>query len=54
MLANILAAGGKVIICPMCLKKSKLDADSLIEGVTMGGPKVILPAMYGSSVHISY
>jgi predicted peroxiredoxin len=54
MIADILAAGGKVIVCPMCLKKAGLDADSLVKGVTMGGHAVILPAMYGSSTHISY
>ena len=53
-IADLLAAGGKVIVCPMCLKKAGIDADKLVKGVTLGGPAVTLAAMYGSSVHISY
>lgn len=54
MLADILAAGGKVIICPMCLKRSGLKPEALIDGVTLGGKDVTLQAMYGSSVQLSY
>lgn len=54
LVADVIAAGGKVIVCPMCLKKAGLDADKLMKGVTLGGYKVTLPVMYDSSVHISY
>jgi predicted peroxiredoxin len=45
MLAELMAGGARVIICPMCMKKAGLDEDRLIDGVELGGPPVTFPLM---------
>lgn len=45
MLKGVMAKGGHVIICPMCMKKAGLDLEGLIEGVVVGGPDVTMKAM---------
>ena len=46
MLAGFMKAGGKVIVCPMCMKNvGGMDKNDLIPGVVMGGPTVTFPAL---------
>lgn len=45
MLKGVMAKGGRVVICPMCMKKTGLEMDGLIEGVVLGGPDVTMKAM---------
>lgn len=41
MLAAFIADGGRVIICPMCMKNvGGMTEEDLIDGVEMGGPNV--------------
>ena len=40
MLQAIMKNGGRVVICPMCMKQAGLSMDSIIEGVEKGGPDV--------------
>ena len=54
MIAKLLANGGQVIICPMCMKRAGLTQADLIDGITMGGPAVTFKAMYASDVQMSY
>ena len=54
LIAKLLANGGQVIICPMCMKRAGLTAADLIDGITMGGPAVTFKAMYASDVQMSY
>ena len=54
MVIEVLAAGGTVIVCPMCLKQAGLTPDDLVDGVTMGSPDVTFPALYDSDVQMSY
>ncbi|MEZ5582834.1 MAG: hypothetical protein R3F37_08765 [Candidatus Competibacteraceae bacterium] len=54
MLLAFIEKGGKVIVCPMCLKHAGFSPDDLIDGATMGKPEVTLPALYGSSKVLSY
>ncbi|MDX2503476.1 MAG: DsrE family protein [Gammaproteobacteria bacterium] len=56
MLAGFMKAGGKVIMCPMCMKNvGGMEKSDLIPGLIMGGPDVTFPAMLaeGTTV-ISY
>lgn len=55
-LKDFMAAGGTVIICPMCMSAvAGLTAEDLIEGVKLGGPDVTMPAMFDDdTVVVSY
>jgi predicted peroxiredoxin len=54
LLQAVMEKGGKVIVCPMCLKHTGFTPDDLIPGATMGKPEVTLPALYGSAQVMSY
>ena len=54
MLKSFMKDGGKVIICPMCLSANGYDKSDLIEGVEMGSPDIIFPAILDSAKVISY
>jgi len=56
MLDGFMQAGGKVIICPMCMKNvGGMEKSDLIPGVVMGGPDVTFPAlMADDTTVISY
>jgi len=42
LMANFVAAGGKIYVCSPCFKKRKLDENSLIPGaVIVGGAKLV-------------
>jgi predicted peroxiredoxin len=44
-LSELMRGGGRVIICPMCMKKAGIAQPDLLEGVEMGGPAVTFPVM---------
>lgn len=44
-LKDFIGAGGKVIVCPMCLRQAGLTAEDLIEGAVLGRPELTLPAL---------
>ncbi|WP_216136015.1 DsrE family protein [Polynucleobacter sp. es-MAR-4] len=46
MLANIIAKGGTVIMCPMCLKHYGFTEADLLPGIKMGGAKVTGEALF--------
>lgn len=47
MLAGFMQAGGRVIICPMCMEMvGGLKKEELIEGVEVGGPEITWPALF--------
>ena len=53
MLAGLIAAGGEVLICPMCMRNvAGLEAADLLEGVVVGGSHVTLPAMLADGARI--
>ena len=53
MLAGFMQAGGKVIVCPMCMKNvGGLTKDDLIEGVVVGGPDVTWPALFAEDTTV--
>jgi predicted peroxiredoxin len=53
MLADFIKAGGKVIVCPMCMKNvAGMDKDDLIDGVQVGGPDVTWPALFAEDTTV--
>ena len=53
MLATFMQAGGRVIVCPMCMKNvAGLSEDELIEGVEVGGPDVTWPALFAEGTTV--
>lgn len=45
-LTDIIANGGLVIMCPMCLKQTGFTEADLISGVKLGGPKITGDALF--------
>jgi len=42
LMANFVAAGGKIYVCSPCFKKRKLDENALVPGAVMvGGAKLV-------------
>ncbi len=53
MLAGLIAAGGEVLICPMCMRNvAGLEPADLLDGVQVGGSHVTLPAMLADGARI--
>lgn len=46
MLAEIIAKGGTVIMCPLCLKHYGFSEADLLPGIKMGGAKVTGEALF--------
>ena len=46
MLAEIIAKGGTVIMCPLCLKHYGFTEADLLSGIKMGGAKVTGEALF--------
>ena len=46
MLAEIIAKGGTVIMCPLCLKHYGFTEADLLPGIKMGGAKVTGEALF--------
>lgn len=52
-LAAFMKAGGRVIICPMCMRNvGGLSKDYLIDGVEVGGPDVTWPALFAEDTTV--
>lgn len=45
-LTDIIANGGLVLMCPMCLKQAGFTEADLISGVKLGGPKITGDALF--------
>ena len=53
MLAGFMQSGGKVIVCPMCMKNvGGLTKDDLIDGVVVGGSEVTWPALFAKNTTV--
>jgi predicted peroxiredoxin len=50
MLRAFIADGGQVIACQACMGVAGLTAADLIEGVVMGSPDVLMPALMGPNI----
>lgn len=45
-IAEVLAQGGSVIVCPMCMKYYGMQEAELMPGVKLGGPDLIGAALF--------
>ena len=53
MLAGFMKAGGRVLVCPMCMKNvGGLSKEDLIEGVEVGGADVTWPALFAAGTTV--
>lgn len=52
MLGAIIAQGGQVIVCPMCMKQAGVADQDLIKGAMVGKPDVTLPALFGDDTRV--
>ncbi|THB74833.1 MAG: hypothetical protein D3926_21250 [Desulfobacteraceae bacterium] len=53
MLIAFMAAGGKVIACPMCMKNvGGMKKTDLIDGVVVGGSDVTWPALFADNTTV--
>lgn len=53
MLAAFIEAGGKVIVCPMCMKNvGGLQKDEIIDGAVIGGSDVTWPALFADGTTV--
>lgn len=53
MLQDFMKAGGRVIICPMCMKNAAgITQADLIEGVELGGPDVTWLALFAENTTV--
>ncbi len=53
MLAGFIQAGGRVIICPMCMKNvGGMSKDDLVDGVEIGGPDVTGAALFAKDTTV--
>lgn len=46
IIADVIAKGGAVIMCPMCLRHYGFTEADLIPGIKMGGPKITGDALF--------
>ena len=52
MLETIIAQGGQVIVCPMCMKQAGIETQDLVKGATVGKPNITLPALFGDDTRV--
>lgn len=53
MLSAFMKAGGRVIVCPMCMKNvGGLKKDEIIEGAVIGGSDVTWPALFADGATV--
>ena len=53
MLRAFIKFGGRVIVCPMCMRNvAGMDRDDLISGVEPGGPEITWPALFADNVTV--
>ena len=53
MLSAFIKAGGRVIVCPMCMKNvGGINKDDLLDGIEIGGPDVTWPALFADDTTV--
>lgn len=52
LLREVMVSGGKVLVCGGCLKRAGFTRGNLIEGVEMGSPNRVMPAMFDKSAKV--
>lgn len=54
MIANFIKKGGKVLVCPMCLKAQGYDKNDLVSGVTLSDADITFAAIGASDKVVSF
>ncbi|MCX7700210.1 MAG: DsrE family protein [Gemmataceae bacterium] len=54
LMANFVAAGGKIYVCSPCFKKRNLDENNLVPGATIVGGAKLVEFMADGAPSISY
>ena len=54
MIAEFIKKGGKVLVCPMCLKAQGYDKNDLVGGVTLSDADITFPAIEASDKVVSF
>jgi len=53
MLSDFMASGGKVIVCPMCMKNvGGFTKKDIIDGAVVGGSDVTIPALFAKGTTV--
>lgn len=53
MLAGFMKSGGKVLVCPMCMKNvGGMTKEDLMDGVVVGGSDVTWPALFAEGTTV--
>lgn len=53
MLVSFMASGGKVLVCPMCMKNvGGMKTADLLDGVVVGGSDVTWPALFAENTTV--
>ena len=50
LMKAFIADGGQVVACMACSRVAGLTKEDLVEGVVMGAPDVVLPALMGPDI----
>lgn len=51
-LQDLIADGATVLVCGGCLQRAGFDRDDLIDGVQIGGPSRVMPAMFDPAAKV--
>jgi len=54
MIQNVMAEGGRVLVCPPCAKVRGYAADNLIDGVTVAGAPAMLEVVKQGAATLSF
>ncbi len=52
MLLDLVREGGTVLVCGGCLKRAGFNRDQLVDGVEMGHPDKVMPAMFDEKTKV--
>ena len=52
MMLDLVRDGGKVLVCGGCLKRAGFNRDQLVDGVEMGHPDKVMPAMFDPATKV--
>ena len=54
MIANVINAGGRILVCPPCAKVRGYTEDSLIEGAVLAGAPALLETIVNGAEAVSF
>lgn len=54
MIGNFLEGGGRILVCPPCIKVRGYDEDSMIDAATIAGAPVMLEEILAGAASLSF